>query len=188
MRKLLKSFKTEINPTVEQKIKINKTIGTCRYVYNFYLGHNKALYDKGEKFMTGKSFSVWLNHEYIPNHPEKVWMKEAYSKVVKKSVEDGCTAFTRFFKHQSAFPNFKKKGKSDVKMYFVKNNPKDCRCERHRLKYGYCNPTGFRWWVKVAESGGLCYTCVMGTWKSKTDTSICYSIILFSYASIERNC
>lgn len=55
MRKLLKSFKTEINPTIEQKIKINKTIGTCRYVYNFYLGHNKTLYDNGEKFMTGKS-------------------------------------------------------------------------------------------------------------------------------------
>ena len=56
------------------------------------------------------------------------------------------------------------------------------------LKYGYRNPTGFRRWVKVAKSGGLCYTCVMGTWKSKTDTSICYSTILFSYASIERNC
>ena len=75
---MLKSFKTEINPTVEQKIKINKTIGTCRYVYNFYLGHNKALYDKGEKFMTGKSFSVWLNNEYIPNNPDKIWIKEAY--------------------------------------------------------------------------------------------------------------
>ena len=35
------------------------------------------------------------------------------------------------------------------------------------LKYGYRNPTGFRRWVKVAESGGLCYTCVVGTWKSK---------------------
>lgn len=58
MRKLLKSFKTEINPTAEQKIKINKTIGTCRYVYNFYLGYNKALYDKGEKFMTGKIFQT----------------------------------------------------------------------------------------------------------------------------------
>mgnify|MGYP004685291455 FL=1 len=97
---MLKSFKTEINPTVEQKIKINKTIGTCRYVYNFYLGHNIALYDKGEKFMTGKSFSVWLNNEYIPNNPEKVWIKEAYSKAVKKSIEDGYTAFTRFFKHR----------------------------------------------------------------------------------------
>ncbi|MBR1924338.1 MAG: helix-turn-helix domain-containing protein, partial [Ruminobacter sp.] len=28
IRKLLKSFKTEINPTAEQKIRINKTIGT----------------------------------------------------------------------------------------------------------------------------------------------------------------
>lgn len=145
MRKLLKSFKTEINPTIEQKIKINKTIGTCRYVYNFYLGHNKTLYDNGEKFMTGKSFSVWLNNEYIPNNPDKIWIKEAYSKAVKKSIEDGCTAFTRFFKHQSAFPNFKKKGKSDVKMYFVKNNTKDCRCERHRLNI----PT--LGWVRIKE-------------------------------------
>ena len=45
------------------------------------------------------------------------------------------------------------------------------------LKEGYRNPTGFRRWVKVAGSGGLCYTRVMGTWKSKTDTNICYSII-----------
>ena len=35
------------------------------------------------------------------------------------------------------------------------------------LKYGYRNPTGFRRWVKVAKSGGLCYAYVMGTWKSK---------------------
>ena len=39
--------------------------------------------------------------------------------------------------------------------------------ERISLKQGYRNPTGFRRWVKVARSGGLCYTCVMGTWKSK---------------------
>lgn len=56
------------------------------------------------------------------------------------------------------------------------------------VEIGLRNPTGFRRWVKVAGSGGLCYTRVMGTWKSKTDTNICYSIILFSYASIERNC
>jgi len=144
---LLKSFKTEINPTVEQKIKINKTIGTCRYVYNFYLSHNKTLYDNGEKFMSGKSFSVWLNNEYIPNHSDKAWIKEAYSKAVKKSIENGCTAFTRFFKHQSGFPKFKKKGKSDVKMYFVKNNPKDCICKRHCIKIPSLG------WAKLKEKG-----------------------------------
>ena len=109
MGKLFKSFKTEINPTVEQKVKINKTIGTCRYVYNFYLSYNKTLHDKCEKFMTGKSFSVWLNNEYIPNNPDKVWMKEVYSKAVKKSIEDGCTAFTRFFNIKVLFLISKRK-------------------------------------------------------------------------------
>ena len=147
MKRLLKSFKTEINPTEEQKARIRKTIGTCRYVYNFYLGHNKALHDTGEKFMTGKRFSLWLNNEYIPDNPDKTWIREVYSKAVKKSIEDGCAAFTRFFKHQSDFPKFKKKGKSDVKMYFVRNNPKDCQCERHRLKI----PT--LGWVRIKEKG-----------------------------------
>ena len=159
---MLKSFKTEINPSQEQKVRINKTIGTCRYVYNFYLAHNKELHDKGEKFMTGKSFSVWLNNEYIPNNPDKAWIKEVYSKAVKKSIEDGCIAFTRFFKHQSAFPNFKKKAKSDVKMYFVKNNPKDCKCERHRINI----PT--LGWVRLKEKGYIPTT--KEGWKIKSGT------------------
>ena len=147
MRKLRKSFKTEINPTLEQRVKINKTIGTCRYIYNFYIAHNKELHDNGQKFMSGKSFSVWLNNEYLPNHPDNAWIKEVSSKSVKKSMEDGCVAFTRFFKGQSKFPKFKKKGKSDVKMYFVHNNPKDCRCERHRINI----PT--LGWVRLKEKG-----------------------------------
>ncbi len=32
----------------------------------------------------------------------------------------------------------------------------------------------FRRWVKVAKSSGLCYTCVMGTWKSKNRHIIPY--------------
>ena len=147
MRTLLKSFKTEINPTEEQKVKIRKTIGTCRYIYNFYLAHNKELHDNGEKFKSGKSFSVWLNNEYLPQNPDKLWIKEVSSKSVKHSIENGCVAFTRFFKHQSAFPNFKKKGRSDVKMYFVKNNPKDCRCERHRINIPSLG------WVRMKEKG-----------------------------------
>ena len=159
---MLRSFRTEINPTSEQKAKINKTIGTCRYVYNFYLDYNKSLHDKGEKFMTGKSFSVWLNNEYIPNNPDKAWIKEASSKAMKKSIENGCTAFARFFKHQSGFPKFKKKGKSDVKMYFVKNNPKDCACERHRLNI----PT--LGWVRLKEKGYIPTT--KDGWKIKSGT------------------
>ena len=144
---MLKNFKTEIDPTEEQKVKIRKTIGTCRFIYNFYLAHNKELHENGKTFMSSHQFRVWLNNEYLPDHPEYAWIKEAYSKAVTQSVNHGQTAFTRFFKHQSGFPKFKKKGKSDVKMYFVKNNPKDCRCERHRINIPSLG------WVRIKEKG-----------------------------------
>ncbi|WP_295095214.1 transposase [uncultured Catenibacterium sp.] len=147
MRKLLKSFKTEINPTEEQKVKIRKTIGTCRFIYNFYLAHNKELYESGKKFMSSNQFRVWLNNEFLPSHPEYSWIKEAYSKSVTQAVNDGQTAFKRFFDYKSAFPKFKKKGRSDVKMYFVRNNPKDCLCERHRIKIPSLG------WVRIKEKG-----------------------------------
>ena len=147
MRKLLKSFKTEINPTEEQKVKIRKTIGTCRFIYNFYLAHNKELHENGKKFMSSSQFRVWLNNEYLPSHPEYSWIKEAYSKSVTQAVNNGQTAFEKFFNHKSAFPKFKKKGKSNVKMYFVRNNPKDCLCERNRIKIPSLG------WVRIKEKG-----------------------------------
>ena len=145
---MLKSFKTEIKPTREQIVKINKTIGTCRYLYNFYLAHNKELYDKGEKFMSAKSFSVWLNNEYIPDNQDKSWIKEVSSKAAKQSLENANRAFSSFFKGQSGFPRFKKKSNQDVKMYFVKTDAKAViRCERHRIKI----PT--LGWVRLKEKG-----------------------------------
>ena len=147
MRKLLKSFKTEINPTEEQKVKIRKTIGTCRFIYNFYLAHNKELYESGKKFMSSSQFRVWLNNEFLPSHPEYSWIKEAYSKSVTQAVNNGQTAFENFFNHKTAFPKFKKKGKSNVKMYFVRNNSKDCLCERHRIKIPSLG------WVRIKEKG-----------------------------------
>ena len=187
MRKLLKSFKTEINPSKEQIIKINKTIGACRYIYNFYLAHNKELYDKGDKFMSGKSFSVWLNNEYLPDNPDKLWIKEVSSKSVKKSIEDGYTAFTKFFKHQSSFPKFKKKDKSDVKMYFVKTDAKSTIwCERHRIKI----PT--LGWMKLKEKGYIPttkdgYVIKSGTVSKKADRYYVSVLVEISDTNIVNN-
>lgn len=122
MRKLLKSYKTEINPTLEQIQQINKTIGTCRFVYNFYIAYNKEIYESEKKFVSGIDFSKWLNHEFIPDNPQYSWIKEASSKAVKQSIMNAEKAFKRFFKHQSGYPKFKKKNQSNVKMYFVKTD------------------------------------------------------------------
>ena len=145
---MLRAYKTEINPTEEQKILINKTIGTCRYVYNFYIVRNKEVYESEKKFVSGMEFSKWLNNEYLPSHEEFSWIKEVSSKSVKKSIMDAEAAFKKFFKKQSGFPKFKKKNRTDVKMYFVKTDAKTViKCERHRIKI----PT--LGWVRIKEKG-----------------------------------
>lgn len=145
---MLRAYKTEINPTEEQKILINKTIGTCRYIYNFYIAHNKEVYESENKFVSGMDFSKWLNKKYLPSHEEFSWIKEVSSKSVKKSIMDAECAFKKFFKKQAKFPRFKKKNKSNVKMYFVKTDAKTViQCERHRIKI----PT--LGWVRIKEKG-----------------------------------
>ncbi|EES90307.1 transposase, OrfB family [Clostridium phage D-1873] len=137
----------EIKPTQEQIIKIHKTIGVSRFIYNFYIAHNKAIYEKENKFISGMQFSKWLNNEYIPNNQDKNWIKEVSSKATKQSIMNGEKAFKRFFKGLSGFPKFKKKKNQDVKAYFPKNNKTDWTIERHRVKI----PT--LGWMRLKEFG-----------------------------------
>lgn len=105
---MLRSYKTEINPTQEQIEIINRTIGTCRYVYNFYIAHNKEMYETDKKFVSGMEFQKWLNNEFIPNNSEYKWIKEVSSKSVKQSIMNADRAFRDFSKEKSDFPNSKK--------------------------------------------------------------------------------
>ena len=146
---MLRSYKTEIKPTDEQKQLINKTLGVCRFIYNFYLSHNKEIYQSENRFVSGMEFSKWLNNEFIPNNPSFCWIKEVSSKAVKQSIMQAEQAFKRFFKGRSRFPKYKKKHRQNVKAYFPKNNATDLLVERHRIKV----PTlGF---VRLKEKGYL---------------------------------
>ncbi len=147
MKKLKKAYKIEIRPTAEQIIKIHETIGVCRFIYNFYIAHNKEVYEKEKRFVSGMDFSKWLNNEYIPTNEDKVWVKEVSSKATKQAIMNGEKAFKKFFKGESGFPRFKKKKNQDVKAYFPKNNKTDWTIERHRVKV----PT--LGWIRLKEFG-----------------------------------
>ena len=144
---VLRTFKTEIKPNEEQKIKIRKTIGVARFVYNFYIAENQRIYEEENSFLSANDFSKYLNRDFIPNNKDYYWIKEVSSKSTKESIRNAETSFKRFFNRLSGFPRFKKKNKSNVKMYFVKNNDGDCVCERHRIKV----PT--LGWVRLKEKG-----------------------------------
>nr|WP_291566157.1 transposase [Clostridium sp. UBA2485] len=137
---MLRAYKVEIKPTLEQKMKIDQSIGICRYLYNFYLGKNKELYqqfkdgllDKKHSFMSANDFDKYINNE-IKVLEEYQWINKCGSKARKKAICDAELAYKKFFKGESKFPRFKKKNKSDVKLYFPKNNKGDWKVYRHKI-------------------------------------------------------
>ena len=160
-----RAYKVEINPTDKQKSKIHQTIGVSRFVYNFYIAHNKEIYHREGKFVSGMDFSKWLNNEYIPKNQDMKWIKEVSSKATKQAIMNGDKAFRDFFKGAKGFPRFKKKKNQDVKAYFPKNNKTDWTLERHRVKI----PT--LGWVRLKEFGYIPVNSLVksGTVSQKAD-------------------
>lgn len=154
MIKLIKSYKTEIKPTKQQIVKINQSIGICRFLYNSYIAKNKELYelykqgeiDKNHSFMSANDFDKYINHE-IKTQNEFKWIDNCGAKARKKSMCNAETAFKRFFKCKSKFPKFKKKNKQDIKLYFPKDNSTDLAIERHRIKIPTLK------WMRIKEFG-----------------------------------
>ena len=131
---MYKALKIELKLTNEQKIQVNKTIGVERFIYNEYIKYNQEQYKLGNKFVSANDFSKYINNIYLPNNPDKKWIKDVSSKSVKQAMIYGEKAFKRFFKGLSSFPVFKKKGKNELGAYFVKNNKKDFEFYRHKIK------------------------------------------------------
>ena len=140
INKRLKAYKVEIRPTQKQIQKINQSIGVCRWLYNEYLATNNKLYaqykegfiDKKQSFMSANDFDKYINNK-VKVLEEYSWINNCGSKARKKAIQNAETAYKRFFKGQSKFPKFKKKNKSDIKLYFPKNNKGDWKVERHRI-------------------------------------------------------
>lgn len=102
---MLKGFKYRISPTKAQAVLINKHIGSCRFVYNLALETKQTAY-AGNK----ANLSCFdLNNQLPDLKKECEWLKEINSQSLQQSIVHLDTAFTKFFKGQADFPNFKKK-------------------------------------------------------------------------------
>ena len=141
---MLKTFKTEIKPTRDQIIKIEKSIGVCRFLYNEYIRENIKSYEKDKKFITGNDFDKYVNNVLSKSLP---WIKECGSKARKQAIKRSELAFKKFFLGKCGFPSFKKKRYNNMSLYFPKDNETDWTVERHRIKIPTLK------WVRLKEKG-----------------------------------
>lgn len=128
-----KAFKFRIYPTKKQAELINKTIGSCRFVFNYSLAIQKRKDEmwciveemvqqgyfpennwKGEFFNKFNSFKditkLKKNHE---------WLKEVDSTALQSAVENLGNAYDKYYKKTGGKPKFKSK-KNEIQSYTTK--------------------------------------------------------------------
>lgn len=111
---MYKAYKVRLYPTKQQAELIDKTIGCCRYVYNYSLANRVSFY---EKFKDDKSILDTYKYPTIKSLREEFsWMEEVPTSALRQSQLDLDKAYSNFFRRvkqgqKPGFPKFKKKGK-----------------------------------------------------------------------------
>jgi putative transposase len=110
---MLKAYKYRIYPNKKQKEMIKVHFGACRFVYNWALEQKIKTYEQTKKSISRFDLQHILVHEVKPSNE---WLKEANSQALLASLVNVESAFTKFFREKSGFPNFKSK-KNPVQSY-----------------------------------------------------------------------
>ena len=174
---MIKSVKIMLKPNNKQISKLFQSAGVSRFAYNWTLGRQKENYNNGGKFLSDnelrKEFTI------LKKQDEYKWLNEYSNNIPKQAIKDACDSYKRFFKHQSQFPKFKSKRKSNpsfyvdnIKIKFTNTHVKLEKisastkgnkakfnwirlCEKGRMPIDckYINPRvtfdGLNWWISV---------------------------------------
>lgn len=103
--------KIRLKPTKEQEELLRKSAGTARFIYNYALAKQK----QSEKYIQEGVIRKEITQ--LKKTKEFEWLKEVSNDIPKQAVKDLDKAFKNFFKKQSKYPKFKKKGKSRESFY-----------------------------------------------------------------------
>lgn len=105
---IIKALKMRIYPDDSQKTKIDKTIGSCRFIYNQMLDRNIKAYSRTKEHLTYNNMQNLLPimKDYLP------WLKEADSQALKYACRQVDLAYKNFFAKRAKSPKFKSKKKS----------------------------------------------------------------------------
>jgi len=107
----MNTYKFKISPNKEQEEKLNTMFGCSRFVWNYFLDLNNKIYlEAKEKDLKKKHLNYYdCANKLTELKKENEWLKDANSQSLQQTLKDLDTAYNRFFKKQSGFPNFKSK-------------------------------------------------------------------------------
>src|SRR5574344_2596192 len=121
VNKVEKAYKFRIYPNKEQEILIQKTFGSCRFIYNHYLAKRIEMYKTDKSTINYNQCSNDLKNLKV----DYSWLREIDSVAIQSSLKDLDQAYQNFFRRvkqgdsRVGFPHFKSK-KDNKKSYKTK--------------------------------------------------------------------
>ena len=121
-----KAYKFRIYPNKNQEILIQKTFGSCRFVYNHYLAKRIEMYKTDKTTISYNQCSK----DMTSLKKELEWLKEPDSHALQYSLKDLDQAYKNFFRRlkqgdsKAGFPHFKSKkdNRKSYKTSYTNNN------------------------------------------------------------------
>jgi putative transposase len=112
-----RAYKYRFYPTSEQAEQLAQTFGCVRYVYNRALAERSRAWTQEQRrvnyYDTNKMLTGWKQD------PETLWLAEPSKDPLQAALRNLQGAFDKFWRKQTRYPQFKKRGKSkDSATYF----------------------------------------------------------------------
>jgi len=104
---MLKSIRIRLYPDNEQKIYMNKLLGSSRFVYNNCLSYKIDQYNNHKKSVSYPEMGKYLTN--LKKIEKYSWLKDNHSKVLQQSLINLDIAYKNFFINGNGFPKFKSK-------------------------------------------------------------------------------
>ncbi|MEI8198911.1 MAG: RNA-guided endonuclease TnpB family protein [Eubacteriales bacterium] len=109
--KILQAYKFELMPNGEQRRNMRRFAGACRYVYNRALDLQQESQRVEGGYIRYEEIAKWM--PLWKRDTDTAWLKEPPSQALQQTLMDLNKSFQKFFKKQSGYPKFKKKGQHD---------------------------------------------------------------------------
>lgn len=124
-------YKYRIYPDKQQRDRINRILGCCRFVYNEFLAIRRDSWTNEKKSVSYKKTSRMLTE--LKRDPDHVWLCEADSMALQESLRNLDRSFQNFFQKKTKFPRFKSKH-AHFQSYRTRNQKNSIRLENGQLR------------------------------------------------------
>jgi len=132
------AHKIALDLTQAQEAYCHKAAGTARLTYNWGLAEWTRQYHAGQRPTVAKLKQQWNAIKYA-QYP---WLADIHRDAHAQPLTNLQAAFQRFFRHEAAYPTFKKKGQHDS--FYIANDKVQVQGKRLRIpKLG---------WVRMREA------------------------------------